>query len=808
MKISYNWLKEYLDITDNYKLVAEKLTDLGLEVEGTSKYESIPGSLEGVVVGKIISLKKHPNADRLKVTTVDIGSENNIQIVCGAPNVDINQTVAVATCGTILFPNNKKLKIKKSKIRGEESNGMICGKDELNLGEFDEGIMLLENKHKAGTLLKDIFSTESDWIFEIGLTPNRADAMSHFGVARDLRCKLIHEGNKIKLKTPSVSNFIVDKRTNNIKVTIENENIVRRYCGIVMENITIAESPLWLQNRLKSIGITPTNNVVDVTNFVMHDIGQPLHAFDYDKIEGNTIIVKRNKKETKFIALDETEHFVTKNDLMIYDAKQPLCIAGIYGGMHSGISKSTTTIFLESAYFDPICIRKSAKHHNLSTDSSYRFERGVDPAITKYALKRAALLLKDICKEALISSDIIDLYPKTIEDTQVILGFNKIQKTIGQHIEKEIVKNIISSLDIKINSITESKLGLLVPSYRNDVKREADVIEEILRIYGYNNIKSSNKINQSIKLEKSSVKNKLTNTIADHLVSLGFYEIMTNSLISFKQNKLNLDKEKLNNVDVINYSSIDQSQLKNSMIFSGLNSIKHNVNRKNGDLKLFEFGKEYFKDKGKYNENEKLAIFIYGNKNQNNWNEKEKKSDYFFLKGIVKSITEKIGFNKIKAKPVLTDNLQEGESLFFKKFEIIRYGIINNSICNQFEIESEVYYAEFDIKNILKNILDKPILYKQISKFPEVSRDLSILIDDKINYDKIHNSIKQINQKLIRDISLFDVYRGEKLPKNKKSYGLAFKILDNDKTLSEKEIDGLMEQIILKLKKEFKAELR
>ena len=808
MKISYNWLKEYLDIKDNYELVGEKLTDLGLEVEGIIKYESITGGLEGVVIGKTKSIRKHPNADRLNITSVDIGVGEDIQIVCGAPNVDKNQTVAVATCGTTLFPNNQKLKIKKSKIRGEESNGMICGQDELNLGEYDDGIMILDDKFKAGTPLKNIFNIESDWIYEIGLTPNRADAMSHYGVARDLRARLLHEGVKIELKTPSVSNFNVDKRTKNIKVNIEDESITKRYCGIIMENISVEDSPKWLQNRLTSIGITPINNIVDVTNFVMHDIGQPLHAFDYDKIEGNSINIKRNKKEITFTTLDEVERKLTKNDLMISDGKKPMCLAGIYGGIHSGVSNETSTIFLESAYFDPITVRKSAKYHNINTDSSYRFERGIDPNTTKYALKRAALLIKEICKGSLISCDVIDLYPKIEEDTQIILGFNKIEKTIGQKIEKEIIKKIITSLDIKINSITESNLGLSIPPFRNDVTREADVIEEILRIYGYNNIKSSSKINQSVRLEKVNLKEKLSNSIANHLVSLGFHEIMTNSLISNKENGLNKDELEYKNVDIINFSSIEQSQLRNSLVFSGLNAIKHNINRKNSDLKLFEFGKEYFSDKESYIENEKLVIFIHGNKNKNNWNSKEVKSDFYFLKGVVKSITDKIGFSSLKNKPISSNNIQEGESLFFNKSEIVKYGILNSTICNQLEIESSVYYAEFDMNNILKNSFNKPILYKKISKFPVVSRDLSILIDDNIKYEKIHNAVRQINMKLIKEVSLFDVYKGDKLPGNKKSYGLAFKILDNEKTLSEEIIEEIMDKIISKLKKEFKAELR
>ena len=809
MKISYNWLKEYLEFNENHESIGDKLTSLGLEVEGITKFESIPGGLNGVVVGKTKSIKKHPNADRLNITTVDVGGDELLQIVCGAPNVDKNQTVAVATVGTTLFPNNEKLKIKESKIRGEISSGMICGQDELNLGEYDDGIMILDDKFKAGSPLSEIFNVETDWIFEIGLTPNRADAMSHFGVARDLRAKLIHEGNNLELKTPSVSNFAIDKRTKKIKINVEDIISTPRYCGIVMENITVKESPKWLQNKIISIGLSPINNVVDITNYVMHDIGQPLHAFDYDKIEGQTINVKKYQKEIKFKTLDDIERLINSNDLTISDSKKPLCLAGIFGGIDSGISEKTSTIFIESAFFDPVTVRKSAKHHNLSTDSSYRFERGIDPNTTKYALKRAVLMIKEICTGSIVSSDLIDLYPKPFEDTQIILGFEKIEKTIGQEIEKEVVKNIISSLDIKINSITESNLGLSIPNYRNDVKREADVIEEILRIFGYDNINSSVKINQSIILEKNNHKNKLIDLISNHLVSLGFYEIMTNSLISDKKNSLNKDTKGLKNVDVLNYSSIDQSQLRSSMIFSGLDVLKYNINRKKNNLKLFEVGKEYHKsDDGKYVEIEKLALFICGFKNDNHWNTLEKKSDYFFLKGIIKSITDRLGFSNVKSKPITSDNISDGETIFYNKSEILSFGLISKDVCEYFDINEKVLYAEIDVKTVLDKYSIKPVQFKSISKFPEVTRDLSILIDDDLNFDKIYKTTKQIDQNLIKDVSLFDVFEGKNLPKNKKSYGISFKLQDNKKTLSENEIEEVMGKIISRLKKEFNAELR
>ena len=809
MKISYNWLKEYLNFKDNHESIGEKLTSLGLEVEGITKFESIPGGLEGVVVGKTKSVKKHPNADRLKITTVDVGADELLQIVCGAPNVDKNQTVAVATSGTTLYPNNEKIKIKKSKIRGEISNGMICGQDELNLGKFDHGIMILDDKHKPGTPLKKLFDVDTDWIYEIGLTPNRADAMSHYGTARDLRARLLHEGKNLELKTPSVSNFSIDKRTKNIKINIDDNSLTPRYCGIVMENIKIDNSPEWLQNKIISIGLSPINNIVDITNFVMHDLGQPLHAFDYEKIEGETINVKKHNKNIKFKTLDEVEREITKDDLMICNSKKPMCIAGIFGGIDSGVSKETNTIFIESAYFDPISVRKSAKHHNLSTDSSYRFERGVDPNTTKYALKRAVLMIKEICKGSIVSSDLIDLYPKTLEDTQIILGFDKIQKIIGQKIEKETIKNIVSSLDIKINSITESNLGLSIPHFRNDVKREADVIEEILRIYGYNNIESSKKVNQTIILNKENIKNKIVDSISNHLVSIGFYEMMTNSLVSNQKNELNKDDNDLQNVNILNFSSADQSQLRNSMIFSGLDVIKYNLNRKKNNLKLFEIGKEYHKsNNGKYLEKEKLSVFIYGDRNNLNWNTQNKKSDFFYLKGVVKSIIKKLGFNSVKSKPLTTNNIQEGETIYYQKSEILSYGIIDDKICKKFEINENVLYAELDVNMIIDKYSDQPIHFKKISKFPEVSRDLSILIDKEVRFEDIYKTVRQINQKLIKEISLFDVFQGKNLPDDKKSYGIAFKIQDNDKTLSESEIEGLMKKIISKIEKDFKAELR
>ncbi len=805
MKISYNWLKEYLDFDLDHNSVSEILTDLGLEVEGISKYESIPGSLKGVVVGKITSLKQHPNADRLKITTVDIGEKDELQIICGAPNVKNKLTVAVATNGTTLYPNDEKLKIKKAKIRGELSNGMICGEDELNLGPSTNGIMILDEKIKAGTKLNSIYEIYKDWVFEIGLTPNRADAMSHLGVARDLRARLIHNGFNLDLKTPSVSNFHTEKRTKNIKINVEDENLVKRYCGIVLENIKVCESPPWLKNKLKSIGINPINNIVDATNYVMMDIGQPLHAFDYDKIESNNVIIKRSSKKIKFKTLDEIERILTTDDLLICDSKRPMCLAGILGGLNSGISNKTNTIFLESAFFDPVFIRKSAKHHNLSTDSSYRFERGIDPNTTKYALKRAVLLIKQICPESVISSDLIDLYPKKIENIQIILGFNKIKRIVGQNIEKESVKNIISSLDIKINSITESNLGLSIPAYRNDVKREADVIEEILRVYGYNNVKSSIKLNQSLILEKKNIKSKLVNIISNHLVSLGFYEIITNSLVPERFNKKNSKS-----VKILNSQSSDLSNLRTSMIFSGLTVINHNINRQNNNLKLFEFGKVYTGNgKSKYSEKSVTGMYVCGNKNLGlSWNSDNRSTDFYYIKGIVQSIINIIGLENMIYNEFSNDYYDYAESISIGEDIIFKYGLISSLQRSFIEIENEVFYAELDFDNIEKHIKTKPKIFKKVSKFPTVSRDISILVDEKIKFRNIRESIINVNQSLIKKVALFDVYKGKNLTNGKKSYGISFKISDDTKTLSVKEIDLLVKKIIDNLEKNFEAKLR
>tara|TARA_B110000003_G_scaffold117966_1_gene120424 strand:- start:1551 stop:3977 length:2427 start_codon:yes stop_codon:yes gene_type:complete len=807
MKISYNWIKQFINLKDNSDETSKLLTELGLEVEGISKFESIKGGLNNVVIGKVITCEKHPNADRLKVTTVDVGENENVQIVCGAPNVESGQTVAVAMIGAKLYFNDDEITIKKSKIRGENSEGMICAEDELGLGNSHDGIIVFEKEHNPGTLINKIYNIENDEVFDIGLTPNRADAMSHLGVARDLKVGLIQKGIKLELITPSVSDFNIDNRAINLKLDVKDSKKAPRYCGIVINNIKVNESPEWLKNRLKSIDITPINNVVDITNYVLHDLGQPLHAFDYESIVDDKIQVTTLKKGTKFTTLDGVERELTDTDLMICSGNKPLCMAGIYGGENSGVNQSTKSILLESAYFDPITIRKSAKHHGFNTDASYRFERGIDPNITKYALKRAAILIKDICG-GIISSEIEDLYPQKLDDFEVLLNYDQIDKLIGQKIDHETIKEILTSLDIKINSITETRLGLSIPYYRNDVQREADVIEEILRVFGYNNIKSTHKLNSSINDIKLFSEHNVQNSISEILISQGYYEIMTNSLTSPAHSSLSNDDHSDNDIEILNSLSLDLSVLRQNMLFSGLEVTSHNINRKQSDLKLFEFGKTYKIIEENRVEAKKLSLYITGDLFKKNWNSDKIKSDYYYTKGIVKSLLDRLAIKNTISKPTTLSNLKEGESLFLGKKEIVTYGSVKKEILDSFNIDQEVFYVEFKWDTIISMTSYKPIHVNEIPKYPEVSRDLSILIDKNIDFASIFNSCIKIDKKLIKDISLFDVYEGNKLPADKKSYGISLAISSSDKTLSDKEIDNIMGKVIKNLNSNFGAELR
>ena len=647
MKISYNWLKQFLQVDWEENKTSELLTDLGLEVEGIETKESIKGSLEGILVGEVLTCDQHPNADRLKITTVDLGTGDPVQIVCGAPNVAAGQKVPVATIGTTLYDDKGVgFKIKKGKIRGEESHGMICAEDELGLGTSHDGILILDKKLKVGTPAAEVFNIETDQVFEIGLTPNRADAMSHYGVARDFRAGLIQHGINLELITPSVSDFHVEQRRLRIDVEVENKDLAPRYCGISIVDVEVKDSPEWIQNRLKSIGITPKNNIVDITNYVLHELGQPLHAFDASKIKGNKVIVKTLAQGTKFTTLDEVERELHSEDIMICDAESnPLCIAGVFGGINSGVSEKTTSIFLESAYFNPVSIRKTAKRHALNTDASFRFERGIDINFTEYALKRAALLIEEYAGGK-VASDVMDFYPEKIEDFQVFLSYESAFRLIGQEIDKETIKNILASLEIKISSETEGGLGLTIPSYRVDVQREADIIEEILRVYGYNNIKFSHKLNTSISFD-SNKDISLENIVANQLTTLGFNETMANSLTKEEYSSFSENLKSEFNVTMLNPLSNDLKVMRQSLLFSGLESISYNLNRKNNSLKLYEFGKTYHKYEKGYQEDKHLTIFVSGARTKDSWTSLTQNSEFFYLKGIVMSILERIGVTNI-----------------------------------------------------------------------------------------------------------------------------------------------------------------
>jgi len=807
MNISYNWLKQFLNVEWEATQTAELLTDLGLEVEGITAFESIKGGLKGVIVGKVLTCVKHPNADRLKLTTVDIGAENPIQIVCGAPNVEAGQKVPVATIGTTLYSDGEPWTIKKGKIRGEESHGMICAEDELGLGKDHDGIMVLPNSEKVGTPCSEIFAIENDCVFEIGLTPNRADAMSHFGVARDLRAGLRQKEIEKELITPPLSNFHITDRSLKIDVVVEDSSLAPRYCGITLSNLVVQPSPTWLKNRLNAIGITPKNNLVDATNYVLHELGQPLHAFDADKIKGKKVEVKTLPKGTKFTTLDAIERELHEEDLMICDAEKPMCIAGVFGGVHSGVTENTTSIFLESAYFNPIAIRKTAKRHGLNTDASFRFERGIDIENVEFALRRAAILIKDIAGGD-ISSEVVDLYPNKVADHQVFLSFEKTNKLIGQEIPRDTIKSILSSLDIKVMNVTETGLGLMIPSYRVDVQRDVDVIEEILRIYGYNAILFTEKLNASIAPISKLEDYKLQNLAGNLLASKGFFEIMANSLTNPEYLALSDHLNEDQNVVMINPLSNDLSVMRQSMLFSGLSAISHNINRKRANLKFFEFGKTYHQLNAKHIENKHLSLFLTGNRNEDTWEKTTHKTDFYLLKTMVESVLMRLGITKITSAPVGASDFSEGLILKSNKKQIAVLGIIKNKILDAFDIKQDVFYADYNWDNVLSLIPNTNIAYNDIPKYPEVKRDFALLLDKDISFKEVYDLAFQTERNLLKSINLFDVYTGKKLPEGKKSYAVSFTLQDQKSTLTDKQIDKIMSKLKSRYEKELGAELR
>ncbi|RWX01494.1 phenylalanine--tRNA ligase subunit beta [Flavobacterium cerinum] len=807
MRISYNWLKQFIKLDWKSEETAALLTDLGLEVEGVEKFESLKGGLEGVVVGHVLTCVQHPNADRLRITTVDLGDGTPVQIVCGAPNVAMEQKVPVATIGTTLYDKEgNAFQIKKGKIRGEDSHGMICAEDELGMGQGHDGIMVLKEDLKPGTPASKVFNIEVDEVFEIGLTPNRADAMSHWGVARDLRAGLSQKNVNTELLTPSVSNFRVDKRTLKMDVKVVDSKLAPRYCGVTISGITVKPSPAWLQNKLKAIGLTPKNNIVDVTNYVLHDLGQPLHAFDAAKIKGNKVIVKTVEAGTKFVTLDDVERTLHEEDLMICDESGPMCIAGVFGGKTSGVTESTSSIFLESAYFNPVSIRKTAKRHGLSTDASFRFERGIDPTITEYALKRAALLIQETAGGE-ITSDIENICPKKIEDHSVLLNFSNVTRTIGQELSKETIKKILVSLDIKISTMSDAGLGLVIPAYRVDVTREIDVIEEILRVYGYNNITFTPKLNASISNSARNEDYKLQNIIAAQMVSLGFNEMMANSLTTPDYAKLSENLREEFNVIILNPLSNDLSAMRQSLLFSALEAVSFNINRRRSDLKLFEFGKTYHKLPSGNDENKHFTLTVTGSRLAESWSYAQKPTDFFMFKGYVNLVFSRLGVTKIQSQPVVNDVFAEGIGLSMGNEILVEFGTIKKSILKQFDIKQDVFYADFNWDAIIKLVSGK-IKYAEISKFPEVRRDLALLVDQGVSFENIFTIARATEKTVLKDISLFDVYEGSNLPEGKKSYAVSFMLQDSSKTLTDEQIDKIMTKIRVNLEKETGAQLR
>src|SRR5690554_6696448 len=808
MKISYNWLKQFINLELPAEDAGDLLTDLGLEVEGIEAFQSVKGALKGIVVGEVKTCKKHANADKLKVATVAVGTSEILQIVCGAPNVAEGQKVPVATIGTTLYDaNGEPWTIKKGKIRGEVSEGMICAEDELGLGESHDGIMVLDKKLKIGTPLAEVFEVEDDHVFEIGLTPNRADAMSHWGVARDLRAGLLQKGTSLELITPSTTNFRIDNRTNKINVEVHSKELAPRYCGITISGIKVADSPLWLQNRLKAIGLKPKNNIVDVTNYVLHELGQPLHAFDIAKINGAKIEVKTVSQGTKFVTLDEIERELHEEDLMICDAEKPLCIAGVLGGMDSGVTASTNAIFLESAYFNPVSIRKTAKRHSINTDASFRFERGIDPNITDYALRYAAILIKEIAGGE-ITSDLTDIYPKKIQDFQVFLSFEKAKKIIGEEIPKEIIKRILTSLEIKVNNVTESGLGLTIPAYRNDVTREVDVVEEILRVYGYNNINFSQKLNASISKNNKIEDYHIQNVVAALLNGNGFSEMMANSLTTPKYSTLLEDLNISENVTILNPLSQELSVMRRRLVFSALEAVSYNSNRKRHDLKLFEFGKTYHNIDHKNVEKKHLSITITGNKSKFSWNNPQASSDFFYLKGMVELLLSRLGITVQQSETISDTTFSEGLSYTVKGNEIVRFGLLKRVLLKHFDLEETVLYADFNWDNVLTLIGKQKMVLQDIPKYPEVKRDLALLLLEDISFKQIYDIATRTEKKLLKDVSLFDVYTGKNLPEGKKSYAVSFTLQDENKTLTDSQVEKIMKKLEDNFRNEIGAELR
>lgn len=815
MNISYNWLKNYINIDKSPAQTAEILTSLGLEVGSIEEVETVKGGLKGLVIGEVLTCSKHPNADKLSVTTVNVGSGEPLAVVCGAPNVAAGQKVVVATVGTTLYSGNESFVIKKSKIRGETSEGMICAEDEIGLGTSHDGIMVLDKDAKVGTTAAEYFNIESDVILEVDLTPNRIDSASHIGVARDLAASLLQTNPAIQLTWPSVEAFKTENTNFPVKVTVENTEACPRYSGVTISGVKVGESPDWLKNRLRAIGMSPINNIVDITNFILHECGQPLHAFDGDKINGHHVIVKTLSSGTKFVTLDGKERELHSQDLMICNEAEGMCIAGVFGGITSGVTEATTKIFLESACFNPVYIRKTSRRHVLFTDASFRFERGSDPNMTIYALKRAALLIKEIAGGH-ISSNIVDVYPNPVAHFEVFVSWKNIDRLIGKNIDHQQIKSILKALDIKIESENVEGLKVSVPPYRVDVQREADVIEEILRIYGFNNVETSLKVNSTIVYSPRPDQHQLKNTVASQLTGAGFFEIMCNSLTKAAYYDNLEEYPRSSVVELANPLSSDLNGMRQTLLFGGLETIVHNRNRQHPDLKLFEFGNCYAlkqpqKDNLKsYSEEQNLGLFITGMNLPENWNSKARKVSFYDIKNYAENILLKLGIAKEKWQVVsfTTDTLVEGLEYKVDNQKLLWLGMVHPKTLKQFDIDEAVFFAEFKWDLLVKTASRQTILFKELSKFPEVRRDLALLLDQSVQFSAIEQLAFKTEKKFLKSISLFDVYQGEKLGAGKKSYAVSFVLEDTTKTLNDHQIDRIMHSLTQVFEKELGAKLR
>ena len=820
MNISYNWLKEYVDFTLTPDEVAAALTSIGLETGSVEEVQTIKGGLEGIVIGEVLTCEPHPNSDHMHVTTVNLGEGEPVQIVCGAANVAAGQKVVVATLGTKLYDGDECFTIKKSKLRGVESNGMICAEDEIGIGTSHEGIIVLPADAVPGTLAKDYYNIKSDYVLEVDITPNRADACSHYGVARDLYAYLKQNGYETALRRPSDEAFAVDNNELPIAIEVKNAQACPRYAGVSIKGVTVKESPEWLKDKLNTIGLRPINNIVDITNYILHAYGQPLHCFDADKVKGGKVVVQTLAEGTSFVTLDGVERKLSENDLMICNAEEAMCLAGVFGGLESGTTEETKNIFLESAYFNPTSIRKSARRHGLNTDASFRFERGIDPNITIYALKQAALLVKELAGGT-ISMDIVDVYPNPIADFKVELKYDYVNSLIGKEIPAETVKSIVSSLEMKIEEEAAEGITLSIPPYRVDVQRPCDVVEDILRIYGYNNVEIPLALKSSLTTKnKEDRSHRLQQLVAEQLVGCGFNEILNNSLTKAAYYDGNETYRPENLVNLMNPLSNDLNVMRQTLLFGGLESISHNANRKSVDLRFFEYGNCYYYNKEKkdaekvlacYSEDYHLGLWLTGKRVSGSWAHADEDSSVYELKAYVENIFARLGLNM---RSIVVGNLTDGIYSAALSYHtrggklLATVGIVSKKITKSFDIDSEVYYADINWKNVLQAIKSVKVSYTELSKFPSVKRDLALLLDKSVQFADIERIAYECERKLLKEVELFDVYEGKNLEPGKKSYAVSFILQDEEKTLNDKQIDKIMSKLIASYEKQLGAKLR